>query len=91
MYEQYDGIKQFKGDFSPCLEVLEFGPVIYVKRKQNSIKPDIKTDEIGRKEQKKEESVETVEEPKQEKGLVVTNNVNYEVKDSEKKVLFKRR
>lgn len=91
MYEQYDGIKKYKGAFSPHPEMLD----VYEDMKffPQEEKPAINIitntpEENGCNRISKEKEPEK---EKEEKGLTVTNGVSYEVTTEDKKKRFGRR
>lgn len=85
MYEQYDGLKKFENAFTPHPETFDFIPEYsfefgYVRMNEKEIKPVVFQEEEKDPEPKKED-----------KSLVVTNNVTYDITDSKAKGIFKRR
>ena len=91
MYNQFDGLRQFENPFSPHPEIFEYDPIFFIKRKDESQTYKETEKESVIQVEEKNELEQIIEEPKPETGLTVTNNVNYEIKDSEKKGFFKRR
>lgn len=89
MFEkQYDPNRKFEGPFTPHPEVMEHEDYIFYVPEKKFEKENITVNEIPTVEKKEPE---TKDEPKEEKGLTVTNNVNYEIKDRERTGLFRRR
>lgn len=86
MYENYDGNRKYETLFTPHPEVmLNDNNFIYVTVSEKE--PETIKVVAAPEEEKQEEK----EPEREEKGLTVTNNVSYEVKDEKKKGLFNRR
>lgn len=100
MYEMYNANLKYEGAFTPHPQVMEIpldpvvvfatknSPKVYEEKKIEK-QPDIIQEQV--EENRMESDENKAAEVKEEKGLVVTNNVSYEVKDAKKKSIFKRR
>lgn len=77
LYDQYETM------FTPHLEIMVI--------RYCDIKPEIKTDVIGRKKEPEEPEKDIFHVEEENKGLTVTNNVSYDIQNTVKRGIFRRK